>query len=239
MNELEYEIYALSAENKDSFQRFFRQRRFEIILSELRKVAKKGDKILDIGCGSGIGTMQLSELGFDMTGSDINKKFVNYAITESKKRGLKTRFFLSDLTKNLQKFNNKFDVIIASEVLEHVEDYRTAIENLKKYLKMDGYLIVTVPNFHGLAGITEFLWSLKARYNWVHEHKHYICSPRRMDIILRNSGLTLLRIYTAFYISHFLPFVSKRLSSFFFEKEQLYMKNLGLGELLIAVAKNS
>ncbi len=236
MNELEYEVYALSLENKDPFQRFFRRKRAETILRELNSLGKRA-KVLDIGCGAGIGTLRLASLGFDMTGADKNKKFVEYANSESKSRGLKVKFSLSDLTKNFPQFNNAFDVIIASEVLEHIEDYSSALNNLRRYLKDGGHIIITMPNFHGLAGITEFLWAMKARYNWVHEHRHYICCPRRLETVLKKSGLVPLRTYTAFYISHFLPFISEKLSSFIFSKEQKYMSRANFGELLVSVSR--
>ncbi len=239
MDELDYEIYALSPENKDAFQRFFRQKRYETIRNELKAVAGKGSSVLDIGCGAGISTLWLAKEGFDITGADLNKKFVDYANSEAKKQGLRARFFHADITRNFREFNSKFDVVIASEVLEHVEDYNRAVSNISGYVKNGGHLIVTVPNFHGMAGITEFLWAMRARYNWVHEHKHDICCPKRIEIVLKNNGMTPTRTYTVFYASHFTPFISGKLASFIFDKEKKYIGGSGLGELLISVSKKS
>ena len=55
--------------------------------------------------------------------------------------------YLGDLTmpKTLRKLKNKFDVVICSNVLEHIFDYKAAFEGLSYLLKAEGYLIVDCP----------------------------------------------------------------------------------------------
>ncbi|MBU1177122.1 MAG: class I SAM-dependent methyltransferase [Patescibacteria group bacterium] len=43
-------------------------------------------------------------------------------------------------------FNRKFDVIIAGDVIEHVDNQGLFLKNIKKHLKRDGYFILTTPN---------------------------------------------------------------------------------------------
>jgi SAM-dependent methyltransferase len=61
---------------------------------------------------------------------------------------------IADVTSLLDHFDNgSFDMAIATEVLEHVKDWRKAITNLKHIIKPGGYLIITTPSkgcgFHG------------------------------------------------------------------------------------------
>jgi len=43
-------------------------------------------------------------------------------------------------------FNREFDVIVAGDVIEHVENQGLFLSNIKKHLKKDGKLIITTPN---------------------------------------------------------------------------------------------
>ena len=43
-------------------------------------------------------------------------------------------------------FNKKFDVIVAGDVIEHIDNQGLFLENIKKHLKNDGYFILTTPN---------------------------------------------------------------------------------------------
>lgn len=100
--------------------------------------------ILEVGCGFG---KTLDEIGkkfptFDLTGIDISKDAINGG-----------KEFYDDNIKlecmNFEnydtKFENKFDVIICSQTLEHV-DYPFAImDNMKRSLKKNGNLFITVP----------------------------------------------------------------------------------------------
>ena len=43
-------------------------------------------------------------------------------------------------------FNKKFDVIVAGDVIEHINNQGLFLENIKKHLKNDGYFILTTPN---------------------------------------------------------------------------------------------
>ncbi len=52
----------------------------------------------------------------------------------------------------------KFDGVVCTEVLEHVEDWRLAVLNLKTVLKVGGFLIISVPSigFHYHAYPTDY-----------------------------------------------------------------------------------
>jgi len=129
---------------KDHF--WFKARRQYIL--QLLKSTPKNISILDIGCASGILLNELVELGFganNLYGIDISNK----AIENCKANGLKNCFVMDAQHIVL---NKKFDIIIASDCLEHIENDEGALKNWHSLLYPDGYLYVFAPAFR-------LLWS--------------------------------------------------------------------------------
>lgn len=100
--------------------------------------------ILDIGCSSGILIKELKALGFmDLHGVDISEK----AIANANENGLENVHVMDGGNITL---NQKFDVIIASDVLEHIENDEKTLDNWNTILKENGTLLVFVPAFMSL-----------------------------------------------------------------------------------------
>jgi SAM-dependent methyltransferase len=110
---------------------------------ERSKKLPKGLKILDIGCGAGEFIAELEKLGFEVFGIDFDKKAVQIAKNNF---GLKN-IFPESLDEFLERKDfEKFDIITFFEVLEHMDNPVTFIENLQKALKPDGKIIFSVPS---------------------------------------------------------------------------------------------
>jgi SAM-dependent methyltransferase len=85
-------------------------RRPEIIDKEVKNlissgVLKKGDKVLDLGCGPGLYASRLAKQGVDVTGIDFSERSLNYAIAQAKEQGLDIQY----------RFMNFFDIDNAAE----------------------------------------------------------------------------------------------------------------------------
>jgi len=106
---------------------------------------KKCGKVLDVGCGIGLLALYLATKGFEMYGVDLNKEKIDAAKRINQKLDLKVNFKCASIL-DLPFEGDKFDNVICSEVLEHVEDDQKAIHELSKVLKKEGLLIVTVPS---------------------------------------------------------------------------------------------
>ena len=103
---------------------------------------KEGIKILDAGCGEGQLLGKIAELmSAKLYGVDVTA----VAIESAKKRFKEAKFSLGDIT-NLPYKNNLFDVVICTEVIEHIRKYKEAIKELKRVVKEGGLLIITFPN---------------------------------------------------------------------------------------------
>lgn len=112
----------------------------------LLKEVPKDSVILDIGCSSGIFLKELELQGFKMEnlfGIDISER----AIENCKNNGIQNAFVMDAQKIDLPV---KFDIIIASDCLEHLQDDSEAIRNWHELLKIGGMLYVFVPAFQSL-----------------------------------------------------------------------------------------
>ncbi len=125
----------------------FRVRR-ELLLSliELYRLERTA-RILDLGCGGGYLVEFLGENGFaDVYGIDISRETVR----QCRERG-SLRILPGDCSRT--PFGGDcFDVIIAADVLEHLENPAEALREWRRILRAEGRLFITVPAF-------SFLWS--------------------------------------------------------------------------------
>lgn len=96
------------------------------------------DIVSDIGCGNGALTYDVAKKAKKVIGIDLNKN--NIAIAKEKYLALNIEYVIGDVTKDLP--NKKFDVIILSNVLEHIKN---RVEFLKKIKKMAPKLLIRVP----------------------------------------------------------------------------------------------
>lgn len=146
---------------------WFKSRRKYLL--DLLKDAPKDSKVLDIGCSSGIFLKDLEKLGFkteNLFGIDISDK----AIANCKANGI-TNCFVMD-AQNIT-LTETFDIIIASDCLEHLEDDKKALKNWNQVLKIGGKMYVFVPAFMSL-------WSYHDDVNM--HHRRYTNSELKSKI---------------------------------------------------------
>lgn len=180
MEESEYK----SMYEQESKHWWFKGRK-RIFLSLIKKRYKKGIKILDFGCGTGINIKALEKFG-NVKGIDVSKESKRFC----KKRGINVKLLdISKKSKKLGKYRNKFDLITSFDVLEHIDNDSIALKNLNDFLKDDGRLLITVPAFN-------FLWS---NHDVVLHHKRRY-AKKALKKLLEKSGfkIELLSYYNFF-----------------------------------------
>lgn len=127
---------------KDHF--WFKARR-NYILQLLKKIPKDV-KILDIGCSSGVLINDLLNIGFkaeNLYGIDISPK----AIHLCKKNGIQNSFVMDAQKISL---SEKFDIILVSDCLEHLEKDQKVLDNWCDLMKPNGMAYIFVPAFMSL-----------------------------------------------------------------------------------------
>lgn len=113
-----------------------------------------GDLFLDLGCGEGRHVVSLFKefniwsVGLDLGFDDVKKtkdQFDSLPPTEfSDKKGW--QLFCGNALK-LPFADRSFDHIVCSEVLEHIPDYQSALDEIYRILKPGGTLIISVPRY--------------------------------------------------------------------------------------------
>lgn len=111
------------------------------LLTTLKNMRLPIKSILEIGCGAGFSAQYLNGKFERFVGLDYSEKLIEYA--EKHNSSMHTQF----VCKNINEFKTeeKFDVILMIGVLHHIPDAGHVIENLKKYLKDNGVIIVNEP----------------------------------------------------------------------------------------------
>jgi SAM-dependent methyltransferase len=128
------------------FSRIADKKRLEFIVDAISKNIPAGEKVLDVGCGNGIITAAVGKLGFFVTAIDSSEKTILAAQSANHLPNVK---FMVVAAGELAAQPGKFAAIICSEVLEHLNDPASLLDVLKKSLKDNGILVVTVPNGRG------------------------------------------------------------------------------------------
>jgi 2-polyprenyl-3-methyl-5-hydroxy-6-metoxy-1,4-benzoquinol methylase len=141
----------------------FNRLKVELIYSCLEKKLlpySKPVRILDVGCGTGeLLTLPIAQLfqldsKVSILGVDVHEESILRAMANVQRAGLSNISFSMD-NKWQQ---DEFDIVLCSEVLEHVEDTKTFLSKLRKCVKEDGCLILTIPNGYGAFEIESFIY---------------------------------------------------------------------------------
>ena len=104
-----------------------------------------GLNILDLGCGGGIASEPLSRLGANLTGVDESEELIEVAKLHAKNMKLKINYQCTSI-QNLVKLKNKYDVVIALELLEHVNNLKEFCKLITNLLTEDGIIILSTIN---------------------------------------------------------------------------------------------
>lgn len=108
-------------------------------------------EILDIATGRGYMIPQLEASGFkNFTCVDLDER--NFALEPSR-----YRFTRADFNEPLPFADSAFDLVITSETIEHVENPRAFLRELRRVLRPNGRLVLTTPNVVNLSSRLRFL----------------------------------------------------------------------------------
>ncbi|MDO8480897.1 MAG: class I SAM-dependent methyltransferase [Nanoarchaeota archaeon] len=139
---------------------------------------KKGEDILDAGCGSGYYSVILKEKGAKPFGVDFSEKMV---------KELKTKGIPGEVA-NLESFNlkKKFDKIVCGGALEFTTRPEAALKSMASHLKEGGTLVLVYPR-KSLAG---FAYRLFHRTHGVRIH---LFTKKGMQTLLEQAGMEELK----------------------------------------------
>ena len=127
---------------------------------------------------------QLSRVSADLSGLDINGK----VISEMKKR-VGGDYIVGDIMNNdiFQRVDSEFDVILLLDVIEHLDDFRSALGNIANMLRPGGKLAISTANAYCLDSIIKMLFG----YESVHEEHTCYFSYLTIKRLLEMNGYYL------------------------------------------------
>ncbi len=191
----------------------------KVLKTILKRNIKKESKILVLGSGTGSFDKRLADSGFNnIISSDINQENYTYSNENIK-------FMPLDLNSDFSaKINQDFDLIIATELIEHLSSPNKFIKECKNLLNKKGVLIISTPNLHNLQSRINFLLFGYPSYFITKPEKYGHISPIFDNIffyILEKHNLKLeKRIPSSNYFKNF-EFYTKK--SYFYFLTQLFL----------------
>ncbi|MGM8366196.1 class I SAM-dependent methyltransferase [Virgibacillus sp. W0181] len=111
------------------------------IIPFFNKHVNNGKAILDVGCGDGYGSLQLSKSGYDVTAVDISKEMITLARNHRQQKDI--NFLQSDVAK-LPFADGSFAGILSINVLEWTEDPLAALKEIQRVLQVNGHLCIGI-----------------------------------------------------------------------------------------------
>ena len=114
----------------------------EYLLRFLKDKIPVQAKVLDLGCGYGEISSKLGQFCREVVGIDINSLKIQVAC--NKYASANVNFICSDALLYLNSNSLKFDVLILSHVLEHLDEPFVLLKNFKKYFN---YIYIEIPDF--------------------------------------------------------------------------------------------
>jgi len=159
----------------------FKEKLRELVLNKIKK--KAGQIVLDIGCGSGSDFLAIAkEKIFFGYGLDFSLSQLEQAASNDELKGFR---WVQAEVDYLPFKDSSYDIVIFSEVIEHLTDCSKSLSDIHRILKKDGYLFLTTPN----------------RYDYYHFLGTFF--PKKIRKSLRNSLQDNADIDSGEYSSNF------------------------------------
>ena len=137
-------------------------------------------KVLEIGCGSGGTLFHFAKHGFDVTGIDLDRQYLEFGVS----RGPRLQ------EASIENFTSacRYDPVILSHVLEHLTDPGFVLAKIKSLLVEDGFLYIEVPSIHSVR--TSYEWNFLEYF----QNAHFLHFTREtLGQLMRRNGYVAIR----------------------------------------------
>ena len=139
-----FEYYAEESTSEATLERFHSIK--DVVERALRKAGREGNlEIADIGCGAGTQSLIWAREGHRVHGMDINEKLIGLARERGSRESLDVTFEIGDAAK-LSWADNSMDVCLVPELLEHVPQWETCLDEFARILRPGGVLYLSTNN---------------------------------------------------------------------------------------------
>jgi SAM-dependent methyltransferase len=154
----------------------------ELRRSFLATEVRRGDRALDLGCGTGEFTAALAEAGAEAIGAEVAQA----AIDRARAAHPQLDFRLVPIDGPLPFEDCEFDLVWASEVIEHIADTAGWLSEIRRVLRPGGRLLVTTPD-HGRVRL--LIGGIERYSEPLGDHLH-LYTRKSLYELLRDFGFT-------------------------------------------------
>ena len=172
-----------------------------MITADLKRLGlQPGQRLLDIGCGSGRHTCEAYRLkGVVAVGADLNSADLKQARERLEfhdrlgEHGGGCWCLVTADVRRLPFPDAHFHAVICSEVMEHIPEHHRAADELVRVLKPGGHLVVSVPRYFP----ERICWALSREYHQANQGHVRIYRKKALISLIKHTGLTLYRVHHA------------------------------------------
>lgn len=174
------EFYSeLFSKNRELYETFAQG-----LLESIRGHAElAGKSLIDIGCGGGFLVRAAKEAGMNAEGIEANANMVAWA----REHGLNV---LQGDVRQLHEAGRRFDVVVLSAILEHLENPGDLLRQCREILHEDGIVIISQASFDGLLPRV-FPWGW---YGWQPQEHYWHFTPGCVSLLAQRIGYVPVRI---------------------------------------------
>ena len=147
------------------------------IISFIKTDKYENLKFLDIGSGSGELLYFAKKIGFQTLGIEPNEGYANFCQNNLNLNIINSTYEDANLKKN------EYDIINLNQVLEHLPNPITVLQDLKSFLKNNGLLIITVPDIEAQTHSPNTIFHYAHIYNYNHVHLKKIINDQGFEIL--------------------------------------------------------
>jgi SAM-dependent methyltransferase len=139
-----YNLFHVKNRNTQKHRINFTNYTYQTILKLLKTHLQPDMEVLDLGCGVGTVDFFIADKCKYVVGVDISSKAIKMANKSRDVMGVNNATFICGDVTELD-FRDKFDFVICSEVIEHINDYLLLMLSINTYLKKGGLLLLSTP----------------------------------------------------------------------------------------------
>lgn len=178
--------------SRESGLRELRIKNFNKLLAQIKVLKPNGGRLLDVGCAHGW-FLDIARSDFDVFGLEPDHKF--FAENTQSVLGIRSGYFPDALRED-----EKFDIIVFNDVIEHIPDINSTLSNCQKHLYDNGILVINLPSSSGFiyrlskvfckmgyTGFFERLWQM----DLPSPHLHYF-NQSNMSLLLTSCKFSIL-----------------------------------------------
>jgi 2-polyprenyl-6-hydroxyphenyl methylase/3-demethylubiquinone-9 3-methyltransferase len=154
----------------------------------------KGLRILDVGCGGGLLSEPLARLGASVTGIDPAERNIAVARIHAETSGVSVDYRVATADE-LAAAGERFDIVLALEVVEHVADVGLFVRQCAEMVKPGGLMIVATLN-RTLKSFALAIVGAEYILRWLPVGTHRwdkFVTPEELEAALASGGLTVIQ----------------------------------------------